>query len=926
MKLPLLTLILLFSFTAFNQTIILNNNFKEPNICQQSAIYEDKTGKLTLSEIQTKKFIKYSNKTFVFPFSDSHFWVKFKLTNQLSNQKWAFVWENAMVENLYFFIPQADGTYKEIKEGCMVYKPQNKFVENIVILPFATFNNKEQTFYVKIQSKRGHQTAFELYSESGLNDYKLNRYKREFFFNGFMVLRLFYVLMLVFFIIKDTTFQRYSIFIILRTLAYWGLVGVLGNLFTSDPTIAKHINQQPYCLMPIGYVIAINAFLELKRFPKFVQHFPKTIIIITLILSFCIVFDYQSYWLRASTMLSVFTIFFCVILYIISIIRKHKIDWAYSMPFLLGVTSTLYISLRRLGMPDFPGSNEISYSIFMGEILVFGLFLGRIIRNYEKNKEKSIDELAFNRAQALRLKDLDLAKNNLFTNISHEFRTPLTLILGPMEELQRKNPENEVFKIIHRNANRLLELINQLLDISKLESGQLQPEIRKIALPSFFKRLSSSFNSLAESKGIVFSIQQNYDEIEGFIDTDKTEKIVNNLLANAIKFTENGKKVTFSIEYHNVSIEKKQYLLMKVEDEGLGIPENKLEKIFDRFYQIDGNTNRKFEGSGIGLSLVKELVNVLKGTITVKSKENIGTSFWVEIPIDVETWKNNIIITEPIAKNNGIENSVLMDSSHNDVVKDNTSENILLIVDDNEDIRSYVSSIFESDYKIIEAMNGKDGLLKAKEHIPDLIISDLMMPEMDGFEFCKQIKSDQKTSHIPIIMLTAKANIESRIEGLELGADDYLIKPFNSNEIKARVRNMILIREKIKNYFTQKVIDLKPNEIKVSSSDEIFIRKIKQVVENNIANSQFNVEQFSNEMDMSMVQLRRKIKALTSQTIVEFIRMYRLERAAQLLAQHAGNVSEIAFNVGFDSLSYFSKVFQESYGVSPSEFRDNPIL
>ncbi len=363
---------------------------------------------------------------------------------------------------------------------------------------------------------------------------------------------------------------------------------------------------------------------------------------------------------------------------------------------------------------------------------------------------------------------------------------------------------------------------------------------------------------------------------------------------------------------------------IEVSDTGIGIESEKLNKIFDRFFQVDDTQNRKYEGTGIGLAIVKEMVGVLKGKISVESQRNVGTTFTINLPIDFVTWQGFIVEKNEdlaIYKNDSqAKLSVNLPIERNSLENDN----IMLIVDDNEDIRYYIRSIFEKEFKIIEATNGKDGIEKATAQVPDIIISDLMMPEMDGFEFCKILKADEKTSHIPIIMLTAKANIESRIEGLELGADDYLIKPFNNQEMEARVKNLLVIREKLKKYYqknsTQILVD---TDVKINIIDEQFIKKVKDIIENHLSDSQFSIEQLANEVSLSTTQLRRKIKALSNQTIVEFIRLYRLEKAAQLLNQNAGNVSEIAFNVGFDSLSYFSKVFQETYGVSPSDFREN---
>lgn len=548
------------------------------------------------------------------------------------------------------------------------------------------------------------------------------------------------------------------------------------------------------------------------------------------------------------------------------------------------------------------------YALLLSYI-AYRLYLNQI------NRVKLKEQLAFNQKEAERLAELDQLKTNFFANISHEFRTPLTLILPPIEQLKTKNPKDEIFQIIHRNANRLLELINQLLDLSKLEAGQLKTEVQEVNLSTYFRTLTSSFNSLAESKEITFRFSQNREEIYGMIDKDKVEKIATNLISNALKFTEKGKKVEVDIVY---SPEDKG-IFIRVHDEGIGISKDKLEKIFNRFYQIDDSKNRRYEGTGIGLALVKELVDVLKGQIKVTSEDGIGTTFSVDFPVEYVADRLNEEVTLPAEI--PMAAPPLPALTLPSVARPAPNpENILLIVDDNADIRYYIRSIFENEYQIIEAANGKEGVLKATETIPNLIISDLMMPEMDGFEFCKVLKSDEKTSHIPIIMLTAKANIESRIEGFELGADDYLIKPFNPAEIQVRVRNLVQKLEKLRAYFTGRPGEPKPTELKVSSKEEVFLVKVKEVMEKRLSESAFGAEEFAKEINMSQSQFLRKLKALTNQTINVYIREYRLQRAAELLSNKSATVSETAFKVGFESLSYFSKVFQEKYGKLPSDY------
>lgn len=913
MKTIIFTYLLVAFIPIFGQKVILNDEPAKDDICNLTFIYEDPSNTLTFQDIQQKKFIQNNKIGFVFPYSNSSFWIKFTVQNTSKKHKnWYMIWGSGGAENLYFYIPQSDGTYKEVKDGNLVYKPENKFTENIVKVPFQTFDDKEHTFYINLRSQKANQTDFQILNEDELVTYNYRKFKRESLFNGLLILRLFYVLLLAVFIIRDKTFRRYSFYIAARTFAYWGLLGILGGVFTTNPKTAQLINYEVYYFLPFATAFVVPSLLDFEKFPRFIRSIFQ--ISPYLIVGLCIVIFFQQnwYWLMLSNYLSVILSFTTLGLFITAIIRKYAIEWSYAVPFLLGVLSSLYIPLRQLGVKEFPGSTAFSTLCFVGEIFVFGLYLGKIIRRYEKNKVQVEQDLLFNQEQTAKLKELDLAKTNFFANISHEFRTPLTLILAPIEDLIKKYPTEETLTIVRRNASRLLELVNQLLDLSKLEAGQMPVNLENIILKSYFKRLTSSFTSLAGSKQIDFVVKVFNENYSAQIDKDKIEKIVNNLLSNAFKFTAQGKKIMVDISWKNST-----NIIIKITDEGTGISAEKLDKIFDRFYQADTTSSRKFEGTGIGLSLVKELVDVLEGEIKVESKEGVGTTFIVSLPI-----KERILVEEEVLED--IENQTL---TKKEKTQKQTNElealvesQIMLIVDDNEDIRNYIKSVFENSFKIIEAGNGKEGIMQAKKFVPDMIISDLMMPEMDGFEFCKSLKLDESTSHIPIIMLTAKANIGTKIEGLELGADDYLLKPFNTDEIKVRVKNLVEKQERLKAYFSGKTIELKPSEIKVNSKEKAFLNKAKEILEKHLSESSFGAEQFASEMNVSQTQFLRKLKALTNQTINEFIRDFRLQRAADLLAKKSSTVSEVAFQVGFESLSYFTKTFKEKFGVLPSEY------
>ncbi|WP_188771322.1 response regulator [Emticicia aquatilis] len=909
-------------YVVYAQEINLQSTQKFPiNISTSVEVFRDSSAKLTLEQVKQKPFLKSPKDHFIFPYSDDVFWVRFTLKNNLpTNKNWFFVWSNPLVEQLDFYI--SDSTQKNFshtQQKLITSKRDKALIDQDPRFPFELNPHQTKIVYVKLSSKRGHYCSLYIHTNDSFYQTRINDYSRQSFSNGLVFFRLFLVLILSIFIIRDIAFKLYSFHTVLKTLAYWGLMNILGPIISDNPDIAKKIDFICYNSITMGSALFILFTLARKKLPIWHTYIIYSVIFFTLFVDTMVCITYQWYWLKAGLYTIILSSLYFIGLYAYCIIKQIPISKYYAIPFILGLISYFLINVRLLGWIEFKPLFDIATLLFVAEIFVFVFFLGRIFKVEERNKLIAEQKLTFNIEQNNRLKELDNLKTTFFTNISHELRTPLTLITGPFQQLAEKYPSERLIPLIQRNTDRLLTLINQLLDISKLEAGQMRPEISEQNITKYFRTLTSSFTSLAESRGIKFEIEFDKKDTYGYIDKDKTDKIITNLLSNAFKFTPIDGSVKISTKFDT----SEQLMIVEVSDTGIGIEPEKLSKIFDRFFQVDDSHNRRFEGTGIGLALVKELVEVLKGQITVKSQKNIGTTFTTKLPIDFATWKEYIIenadnlISEKTNFTNN--NSEKINSAGGTCIE---NDNILLVVDDNEDIRTYIRSIFEKEYKIVEAVNGKDGVEKARTQIPDIIISDLMMPEMDGFEFCKILKADEKTSHIPIVMLTAKANVESRIEGFQLGADDYLTKPFNSHEMQARVKNLLVIREKLKKYYQQsEKTEVIEAEIKINLIDERFIQKVRETIDANLANSQFSIEQLADEVSLSTTQLRRKIKALSNLTIVEFIRLYRLEKAAHLLSQNAGNVSEIAFNVGFDSLSYFAKVFQETYGVLPSDYR-----
>ncbi len=586
---------------------------------------------------------------------------------------------------------------------------------------------------------------------------------------------------------------------------------------------------------------------------------------------------------------------------------------------------------------------------------IYVLFLAGIIYSifrYYLKRQQLLHNLELEHYQAEKLVELDKMKSRFFANISHEFRTPLTLILGPLEKLRSKIKDyesEEELNIIQRNALRLQNLINQLLSLSKLESGQMKLRAQETNIVSLVNNCVQSFESLAKSKNIELNFQAEEKNIVVFIDRDKLEKIIFNLLSNAFKFTGEGGIVQVKVGSKQYAVGKKESkdfanfqlpsaspgmcVLLKISDTGRGIPSEKLPHIFDRFYQADQTYTKDQEGSGIGLALTKELVELHHGKISVESKLGKGTTFTIWLPMGKEhlrgnEWSDIIESSSTEARAVALhepEIVVYLDENKNKLAADayekDDGKPLLLIVEDNDDLRSYIRSYLMIDYKIHEATDGEKGLAKAIDKIPDLVISDVMMPKMDGMELCKKLKTDERTSHIPVILLTAKAALEDRLEGLETGADDFITKPFDPQELQVRVKNLIKQRKKLQQIFSNIIGSpeyLAANAI--TSMDKKFIQKVTEVIERNLQDAEFKVEHFGIEMNMSRMQLHRKLKALTNYSPGEYIRFIRLNKAAVMLKENAGNIAEIAYDVGFNNPSYFSECFKKQFGKLPSDF------
>lgn len=574
-----------------------------------------------------------------------------------------------------------------------------------------------------------------------------------------------------------------------------------------------------------------------------------------------------------------------------------------------GVWNDEATKLKIVVLPPF-WKSRTAFVIYMIVILTTLLLTRRLIQHRERMKFA----LERERHEAQQLHELDMMKIKFFTNVSHEFRTPLTLILTPIEKLLKyaKEPEQlSQFQLIHRNARRLLNLVNQLLDFRKLEVQEIKFNPSEGDVIQFIRESVLSFSDLSEKKDIQLDFKTSIASLEMVFDPDKLEKILLNLLSNAFKFTPEHGRV--STEVSVVSSEEGQHLIIKIIDNGIGIAADKQDKIFERFFQSDLPRSMINQGSGIGLSITAEFVKVHEGTVTVTSELGRGSCFTVTLPVKAVTGnKEAINVSE-------FQVEPVPDSTKVNDKAEKIKLPILLLVEDNEDFRFYLKDNLKSNYRIIEAGNGNEGWSKALAELPDLIVSDVMMPEMNGIELCRKIKSDPRVSHCPVILLTARTAEEQKLEGFESGADDYVTKPFNFEILQSRIKNLILQRESFQKDFRRQ-IDVKASSLTITSLDEKLIQNAIKCVEENISDADFSVEDLSHQLGMSRVHLYKKLISLTGKSPLEFIRTIRLQQAAQLLEKSQLSVSEVAYKVGFNSPKYFTKYFKEEYRVLPSAY------
>jgi signal transduction histidine kinase/CheY-like chemotaxis protein/AraC-like DNA-binding protein len=592
-------------------------------------------------------------------------------------------------------------------------------------------------------------------------------------------------------------------------------------------------------------------------------------------------------------------------------IQFQRISWSVWY-FSLFAGSTIVASIiqnRFLVPPEMP--QQVNHLFFLfNTLFISGITLAQVISSLSRHTRTE-------KERANKLKELDEIKTRFYTNITHEFRTPLTVILGMTEKMEAdpgNTARNELGKI-KRNSLSLLHLVNQMLDLSKLEAGAIRIHVTHGDVISYLKMLLESFQSLAEIKGILLDFKSEVESLMMDYDSEKLKQIISNLVTNALKYTPEGGSIMLraSVDYQIQST-----LTIEIEDTGIGIAPDKLEHIFERFYRVDAGASTGQDGSGLGLAITRELVKLLGGEIQVSSEVNRGTRFVLILPV-----LKDAVLFGPEEGRMSVELDDLKVVTGENLQELPFSKDelpIMLIVEDNADVRDYLHSILEDHYRIHLAENGKLGLEKALNLVPDIVISDIMMPELDGVAMVNQLKNDMRTSHIPVILLTAKADMASRLEGLETGAEAYLEKPFHKEELFVILRKLIESRRKLRERYATFMLP-EPAKDKLFRNEDSFMSRVHDTFRENLGDDTLGIEQLCEILGMSRSQLYRKFKAITSQSIRDYLYTFRLYVAKQLLLESDLNVTQVSNEVGFKDLSHFSHRFYEEYGLNPSEIK-----
>ncbi len=943
MKKSLLFLgLILLCLQGFADNFIIRSPSEDYSLDAFIEVLQDQDNQYSVDDLGSAAFVSAFKPVSEIDFelkSGLFYWGRITIESQLpvsrQQYEWVLRFSNTWTE-LDVFIQQTDGTFLQQRNGTFVPQKEKNFLatsEGNLIKLLLRPGEPIQIYFKGKSERESIPPRYELSLKHADTFYSSLQQRKTgtVIFVGFVLMMLIYNLILYFFG-GDRSYIYYSVYLlalviyasfISEDLADW----LEPYLFPEQPKYLYFGKLVIYFGL-MSYVMFMRSFLDLgkllagwDRYFKWLCWLGLFLMVVDIVLIFKSNFSYAVADLVTVSYIVLFVLSAFSFIYPLYKTRDKKGYFIVAGIIFMGL-GFLFTAIARGVSPAF---SLIYFKVgTILELIAFSLGLAYRQREIEQARQSAHFELEKNKllqaqeqAEAARLKELSQFKSKFYTNITHEFRTPLTVILGMNENIKGHEQEKS---LIRRNSKNLLQLINQLLDLSRIESNNLQLNFVQNDIVAYLRYLTESFYSMAEEKGIRLTFYSEVEEQLMDYDEVKVQHIVYNLLSNAIKFTDETGKVIL-----HTSLTEENQLKIKVKDTGKGIPEHKLPHIFKRFYRVEEeDSNDMTVGTGVGLALTKELVELMEGEISVKSAIGKGTEFEILLKVRQEAKKaaSPQVFTRPEVPFTGTSEDAPLGASVRKEEKyiGDISRPILLLVEDNPDVVTYVESILSTDYEITVAKNGEIGIEYAIEKIPDIIISDVMMPIKNGYEVCETLKTDERTSHIPIILLTAKATVDDRIHGLKYGADAYLTKPFNKDELLIRLGQLVALRKQLQSYYSNGDAP-KQESAKRSPIDDQFINKLHEIVDQHIGDIEFGVPQLSQLSLMSQTQVYRKLKAVTGKTPSQFIRSIRLQKGMHLLKETDMNISEIAYEVGFSDPNYFSRAFNDAFGKPPRDVR-----
>ncbi|MBK8195150.1 MAG: helix-turn-helix domain-containing protein [Lewinellaceae bacterium] len=928
-----------------SQTYILNNSDNH-QIREFIQILPDADRRYTIEDIVQPQlqdlFVAFPDKTFE-PQSHQAYWGKILLENRLPegemHREWVLNFTNTFTRITLYRLAE-NGTWTSEVNGTFVPAHRKKFTptRNGTWFKLQIPPGEAETLYFRGESERSAlPPTFNTYVQplSVFYDNLAHSKALNALFAGLLLMMLLYSL-INFFIVRDRSYIYYSGYL-LMVVVYTAYISedledwIGGFVFSEHPAYFNLFKGAIY-LGLMSWLAFIRSFLDLEhllprwdRFFQYVIWLGAPLIVLFIYLAFR--YDFSYVIDDRVTMFYIALVTISGFLFIYPLYRtKDRKGYFITAGIAVICLGFLLTFSSRVFQTDFTvGYLKVSTIV---EILIFSL--GLAYRQKEQVEAKQKAEFALRESWLLqekqqeksdRLQELDDFKSRFFTNITHEFRTPLTVILGLGEQLAKA--ENDAGKrsqlgLIQRSGKNLLRLVNQILDLAKLESNTLKLRYIQGDVLAFIRYIAESLHSLANAQNLLVKVESAQAQIVMDYDPERLLQIIHNLLSNAIKFTPSGGKVLLKVDL------VEQWLRISVADTGAGIPSEALPHVFERFFQANNQDHSGAGGTGIGLSMTRELVKAMGGDISVESTVGAGSTFTVQLPV---TQRGELEEMPGVDLVNTAANTSLASPLRTQAGEETDGYSILLI-EDNPDVVEYLTACLQGatdnggrPYGLEFAYNGQAGIEKALDSIPDLIISDVMMPVKDGFEVLETLKNNVFSSHIPIVLLTAKADMQSRLAGLQRGADAYLSKPFHQDELLLTVANLLESRKKLQLKYQQNVLSSAVPEVQAGDPEDSFLQKVRAIVEANYRQEDFGLPQLCREIGMSRSQLFRKMKALTDLAPSDLIRTHRLNNARALLESGAANVAEAAWEVGFKDPSYFSKLYQEEFGEAPSTTR-----